>query len=37
LSAILDGRTFAEAIDVGYHRDVRSLWQQFIKFSADKK
>jgi hypothetical protein len=37
MSAILDGRAFAEAVDVGYHDDVRSLWQQFIKSPADRK
>jgi hypothetical protein len=37
MSAILDGRVFAEAVDVGYHDDVRSLWQQFIKSSANRK
>jgi len=37
MSAILDGRAFAEALDVGYHHDVRSLWQQFIKSGADRK
>jgi hypothetical protein len=37
MSSILDGRAFAEAVDVGYHQDVRSLWQQFIKSSADRK
>jgi hypothetical protein len=37
MSAILDGRAFAEAVDVGYHDDVRSLWQKFIKSSADRK
>jgi hypothetical protein len=36
MSAILDGRAFAEAVDVGYHDDVRSLWQQFIKSSIDR-
>ncbi len=35
MNAILDGHTFAEAVDVGYHDDVRSLWQQFIKSGAD--
>ena len=29
MSAILDRRSFAEAVEVGYHRDVRSLWQTF--------
>jgi hypothetical protein len=37
MSAILDGRGFAEAVDAGYHVDVRSLWQQFVKSSADPK
>jgi hypothetical protein len=37
MNAILDGRAFAKAVDVGYHDDVRSLWQKFIKASADRK
>ena len=37
MSAILDCRAFAEALDVGYHHDVRLLWQQFIKSGADRK
>jgi len=37
MSAILDGRAFAEAVDAGYHDDVRSLWQQFVKSSADRQ
>jgi hypothetical protein len=37
MNAILDGRPFAEAVDVGYHDDVRSLWQQFIKSSVDRR
>jgi hypothetical protein len=37
MNGILDGRAFAEAVDVGYHDDVRSLWRQFIKSSADRK
>jgi hypothetical protein len=37
MSAILDGRAFPEAVDVGYHDDVRSLWQQFIKSLDDQK
>jgi hypothetical protein len=37
MSAILDGRAFAEAVEVGYHDDVRSLWQQFVKSNADRK
>jgi hypothetical protein len=31
MNAILDGRTFAAAVTDGYHDDVRSLWQNFIK------
>jgi hypothetical protein len=34
MNAILDGRSFAEAMSVGYHDDVRSLWQEFIKSSS---
>jgi hypothetical protein len=37
MSAILDDRAFVEAVDVGYHDDVRSLWQQFIKPRANRK
>jgi len=37
LGAILDGHAFAEAVDAGYHEDVRSLWQRFVKSSADQK
>jgi hypothetical protein len=28
MNAVLDGRAFAEAVTVGYHDDVRSLWQR---------
>jgi hypothetical protein len=37
MSAILDGRAFAEAVNAGYHDDVRSLWRQFVNASADQK
>jgi hypothetical protein len=37
MSAVLDGRAFPEAMDVGYPDDVRSLWQQFIKSLDDQK
>jgi len=37
MKTILDGRAFAQAVDVGYHDDVRSLWKQFIKSSADRR
>jgi hypothetical protein len=31
MNAILDGRPFVEAVEAGYHRDVQSLWQQFVQ------
>jgi len=37
MNAILDHRAFAEAVTVGYHDDVRSLGQKFIKSSSDRK
>jgi hypothetical protein len=37
MKTILDGHAFAEAVDAGYHDDIRSLWQRFIKSSADPK
>jgi hypothetical protein len=37
MNAILDGHAFAEAVTIGYHDDVRSLWQKFIKSSSDQK
>jgi hypothetical protein len=33
MSAILDGRPFMEAMTLGYHDNVRSLWEKFIKSS----
>jgi hypothetical protein len=33
MNAILDGRPFVEAVDVGYHEDVHSLWQKFAQTS----
>jgi hypothetical protein len=36
MNAILDGRTFAEAVTTGYRDDVRSLWQKFIESSNRK-
>ena len=35
MNAILDGRPFVEAVDVGYHQDVRSLWQKFADTDAE--
>jgi hypothetical protein len=37
MNAILDGRAFAEAVNVGYHNDARSLWHEFIKSGSDSK
>jgi hypothetical protein len=37
MSAILDGRSFADAVTVGYHDNVRSLWQKLISSSFDQK
>jgi hypothetical protein len=30
MNAILAGRPFAEAVTIGYHDDVRSLWKRFV-------
>lgn len=37
MNAVLDGRAFADAVNAGYHTDVRSLWQGFIKSNAERK
>jgi hypothetical protein len=37
MNAILDGRPFAEAMSVGYHGDVRSLWEAFIKVNSEQR
>jgi hypothetical protein len=37
MNAIFDGRTFAQAVAIGYHDDVRSLWQKFIASNSDRK
>jgi hypothetical protein len=37
MNAILDGSAFAEAMTVGYHDDVQSLWQKFKTSSPDRK
>jgi hypothetical protein len=37
LGAILDGQAFAEAVDVGYHDNVRSLWQKFTEASSRQR
>jgi hypothetical protein len=33
MNAILEGHPFVEAVDVGYHEDVHSLWQKFAQSS----
>jgi hypothetical protein len=37
MNAIFDGRTFAQAVTIGYHDDARSLWQKFIAPNSDRK
>jgi hypothetical protein len=37
MNTILDGRPFVEAVDIGYHEDVHSLWQKFATTSAERK
>lgn len=37
MNAILDGRPFAEAVAVGYHDDVRSLWEAFFTSISERK
>jgi hypothetical protein len=37
MNAIFDGRTFAQAVTIGYHDDARSLWQNFIASNSDRK
>jgi hypothetical protein len=36
MSTLLDGRSFAEAIDAGYHEDVRSLWRKFVSSGGNR-
>ena len=33
MNAILDDHSFTEAVTIGYHDNVRSLWEKFIKSS----
>jgi hypothetical protein len=33
MRAILDGRSYKDAVDVGYHDNVHSLWEKFVKSS----
>jgi hypothetical protein len=37
MNAILDGRAFTEAVSVGYHEDVQSLWQKFAQAGTEPK
>jgi hypothetical protein len=37
MNAILDGRPFVEAVDAGYHQDVRALWQKFAQAGGAQK
>jgi hypothetical protein len=37
MDAVLDGRPFVEAVDAGYHQDVRVLWQKFAETSTEGK
>jgi hypothetical protein len=37
MNAILDGSGFAEAMTIGYHDDVQSLWQKFVTSRPDRK
>jgi hypothetical protein len=37
MNAIFAGRTFAQAVTIGYHDDARSLWQKFVASNADRK
>ena len=37
MNAILDGRSFVEAVTVGYHEDIQSLWKRFAQTSTERK
>jgi hypothetical protein len=37
MNAILERRAFAEAVTVGYHADVQSLWHKFTQTTAERK
>jgi hypothetical protein len=37
ITAILDGRPFADAMSLGYHDDVQSLWREFIQSGSQIK
>jgi hypothetical protein len=36
MNAILDGRTFAQAVTIGYHDNAPSLWQKFSASATDR-
>jgi hypothetical protein len=33
MNAVLDDRAFTEAVAIGYHDNVASLWEKFVKSS----
>jgi hypothetical protein len=37
MNVLFDDRAFAQAVTIGYHGDVRSLWQKFIESIFDRK
>ena len=37
MNAILNGSAFEEAVTVGYHEQVRSLWQRFTTLRPDRE
>lgn len=37
MNAILDDRAFTEAVTMGYHHNVRSLWEKFIESKQPRK
>jgi hypothetical protein len=36
MKAVLDGHSFAEAVDAGYHDDVRALWRKFVASGGNR-
>ena len=37
MNVLFDDRAFAQAATIGYHGDVRSLWQKFIESISGRK
>jgi hypothetical protein len=37
MESILDGRSFVQAVDAGYHQDVQALWQKFTQTGAPRQ